>query len=204
MAEGFEKTAFQEAMHESVVGKAVRGAVAEAQQTNKEYWDIRKSIEDRGTVKGFYRHYVDSLDKVVDRMYGGEQLGTLGKLAAANRKLGIRLEGFVKATGLAVGDFVLNTLTWLPRKLSPIGPPRNMLHKMALVKLDIKMAGLGIGATAFRGALEASQGVRTATNVAIHAPEIAIRMAKKKVERVVNWIKKPYAEQKPSMPKARP
>lgn len=204
MAEGFEQTAFQEAMQESVIGKAVRGAITEVKNTHKEYRDIREAIERRGKVSGFYRHYVDSLDKVVNHMYGGEQLGVFGKIAAANRKLGIRLEGLVKATGLAIGDFFLNIITWLPRKVSPIGPPRNLLHRMALVQLDRKMIRLHIGATAFRGALEVSQGVRTATSVAIHAPEIASRMVKKKVERVINWIKNPYAEQKPSMPKARP
>lgn len=203
MAEGFEKTAFQEAMSESIVGKAVRGAVAEAQQTNKDYWDIRQSIQDRATVKGFYGHYVRSLDKVVDVMYGGEQLGMVGKLASANRKLGIRLEGVVKATGLAVGDFALNFLTWLPRKLSPFGPPRNILHRMALAKLDIKLAVRGVGAGLARVGMESSEHVRSKVAAMASVPETAVRMAKRRADRVVNWIKSPFVEQKPMGPKVR-
>lgn len=204
MAEGFERTAFQEAMSESVVGKAVRGAIGEVQQTNKDYWDIKQSIQDRATVKGFYGHYVRSLDKVVDVMYGGEQLGLVGKLAAANRKLAIRLEGVVKATGLAVGDFALNFFTWLPRKLSPFGPPRNILHRMALAKLDIKLAFKGAGAGIARAGMESSEHIRNKAVAVFAAPEIAARMTKKKVDRVVNWVKSPFVEQKPAMPKARP
>lgn len=203
MTEGFEKSTFQEAMSESMVGKAVRGTIQEVQQTNKEYWDIRHSIQDRATVKGFYGHYVRSLDKVVDAMYGGEQLGIIGKLAAANRKLGIRFEGAVKATGLAIGDFALNFLTWLPRKLSPIGPPRNILHRMALAKLDIKLAFKGAQAGVARVGMESSAHVRAKADAMFSAPEVAVRMAKRKVDRVVNWIKSPFAEQNPVNPKAK-
>jgi hypothetical protein len=206
MAEGFEKTTFQEAVSESAVGKAVRGAIAEVQQTNKEYWDIRQDIEGRKNAsgKGVYKHYVENMDKILHHMYAGKELGAVGKVAEFSQKVGARVEAAVVSFGAATLDIPYNVLTWLPRKMSPFGPPKDVFKRLALARFDIKLGLRAAGAGIVRGELSVAKAVRTGAEAVMSAPEVAVRMAKKKVDRVVNWIKSPFAEGKPSTPKARP
>lgn len=206
MAEGFEKTAFQEAVSESAVGKAVRGAIGEVQQTNKEYWEIRQDIDGRKNAsgKGVYKHYVENMDKILHHMYAGKELGLMGKIAEFSQKTGARVEAAVVSFGAATLDIPYNVLTWLPRKLTPFGPPRDAFKRLALARFDVKLGLHAAGAGLLRGELGLAKAVRTGAEAVMSAPEIAVRMTKKKVDRVVNWIKSPFSEQKPTRLKARP
>lgn len=206
MAEGFEKTAFQEAVSESAVGKAVRGAIGEVQQTNKEYWEIRQDIDGRknASCKGVYKHYVENMDKILHHMYAGKELGLMGKIAEFSQKTGARVEAAVVSFGAATLDIPYNVLTWLPRKLTPFGPPRDAFKRLALARFDVKLGLHAAGAGLLRGELGLAKAVRTGAEAVMSAPEIAVRMTKKKVDRVVNWIKSPFSEQKPTRLKARP
>lgn len=206
MAEGFEKTPFQESMSESMVGKAVRGAIGEVQQTNKDYWEIRQDIDGRKNAsgKGIYKHYVENMDKVLHHMYGGKELGAVGKVSEFSQRVGARVEAAVVSFGAATMDIPYNLLTWLPRKLSPFGPPKDAFKRLALAKLDIKLGLKGVSAGLTRGLLSESKRVRQKVEGVLQAPEVVTRMAKRKVDRVVNWIKSPFTEQKPATPKARP
>lgn len=206
MAEGFEKTGFQEAMSESMVGKAVRGAIGEVQQTNKDYWEIRQDIDGRKNAsgKGIYKHYVENMDKILHHMYGGKELGVVGNVLEFKNKIGARVEAATVSFGAATLDMGWNFVTWLPRKMSPLGPPKDLFKRMALAKLDAKLVLRGAGAGLTRGLLSESNRVRQKVEGVLQAPEVLTRMAKRKVDRVVNWIKSPFAEQRPATPKARP
>ena len=161
MAEGFEKTAFQEAVSESAVGKAVRGAIGEVQQTNKEYWEIRQDIDGRKNAsgKGVYKHYVENMDKILHHMYAGKELGLMGKIAEFSQKTGARVEAAVVSFGAATLDIPYNVLTWLPRKLTPFGPPRDAFKRLALARFDVKLGLHAAGAGLLRGEMGLAKAV---------------------------------------------
>lgn len=83
-------------------------------------------------------------------------------------------------------------------------PPKDIFKRLALARFDIKLGLRAVGAGLVRGELSASKAMRKGAEAVVQAPEIAARMVKRRVDRVVNWIKSPFVEQKPMMPKGRP
>lgn len=203
MAEGEERSAAQEAIAESAVGKAVRGAIENAQQTNKEYWDIRKTIEGRRDWHGggMYKHYVANMDRMISFMFAGKELGFVGSVAETFKKASVRVGGAVLSAGSAFADLFYNAATWPLRKLSPFGPPKDLFKRMALAKMDFNIAREAAKAGVARAELGVSKGVRSGIEAVVTAPEVGVKMLKRRVDKVVNWIKAPFTEAKPVMPK---
>lgn len=203
MAEGEERSAVQEAIAESAVGKSVRGAIEHAQQTNKEYWDIRQTIEARRDWHGggLYKHYVANMDKMISFAFKGKELGFIGSIAEAFKKATVRVSGATMAVTSSTADVIYNFFSWPLRKLSPFGPPKDVFKRMALAKMDFNIAREAAKAGVVRTELGLSKGVRTATETAFMAPEIGAKMLKRRVDKVVDWVKSPFVDAKPNMPK---
>lgn len=204
MTESMEQPMSQEAKPESAIGKAVQGAISEVQRTKEDFWDIKQSIDARkgASGRGVYSHYVENMDKIITFMYAGKEMGFVGKVMEVTKKIGARVEAATVAFGAATLDIPYNVLTWLPRKMSPFGPPRDLFKRMALGRFDVKLGLQAVKSGFARGEMAYAKTVRTGAEAVVQAPEIAVRMAKRKVDRVVEWIKRPFEEKKQMSGKA--
>jgi hypothetical protein len=198
MAEG-EMSAVAETMGESKVVQAVRGGVEKAQQANKEYWDIRKTIQDRLKWHGggVYHEHVSNMNKVIDALYNNKDSAFLTRVAAQALKVGVKLEGTALAVGSATLDVMYNSITWLPRKFLPV--PKDVFKRMALGVSEARVAATGAVGSVVAGEMRAVQGVKEGVSAVLTAPEVAKTMMKNRVDKIVDRIKNPRKIEVPAM-----
>lgn len=203
-----ETSAFTEAMSESRVVKGVRGAIEGVQQGNKEYWEIRQTIQDRLKWHGggVYKYHIQHMDQVINALYGGKDAGFWNGVRRFGLKFSSRLEGRILQATSAGADFAYNFLRWfpfgLPSKFLPI--PKDLFKRMALGVSEARVKSFGVIMGGVKGWERGVSNIRKGAEAAITAPEVAKTMLRRRVDHFVDQIKNPNPmksfESKPNKP----
>lgn len=199
MAEGEAVSPMVEALAESKVVRAVVGAVDRTQQRNTEYWEIRKTIQDRLKWHGggVYKQHVQNMDTVINALYKRPDASFWDKVKSFSLKTAARLEGRLLQVSSATLDFFYNSITWLPRKFLPA--PKDVFKRMALGVSVGRAAGQGVALGAVEGWMGGVKAIKRGADTVRTAPEVAATMLKRRVDSVVDQIRNPNRVEKAGM-----
>ncbi len=185
----------QEARPESKVVHRVKEAASVAfektKAANKEYWEIRKSIQEKMAWHGggVYRQHVENMDKVTNFMFGPGEKGFGRKVLEASNKIGTRLTGAVFVGAAATADIAYNLATWPFRLFVPI--PKDIFKRGALLASNAVVASRAVGAGVIGTETAVVKGSRAVGEAVWTAPEVAATMAERRVNEIIEKIKKP-------------
>ncbi|OGG29033.1 hypothetical protein A2973_01700 [Candidatus Gottesmanbacteria bacterium RIFCSPLOWO2_01_FULL_49_10] len=205
MSENGEMLPEQEVQAESPVVSKVKGAMERswegAKETNKEYWEIRKAMQERLDWHGggLYRLYVENMDKVTEMVWGKGDRGLGSRIMEVNDKMWTRLKGMFIASTSAATDLAYNAVTWPARLFLPI--PKDIMKRFAIGNIYSRIAIRGAVTGVAAGEMAAVRGARAVGEAAVTAPEVAAVMLKRRAERAVHNILHPG--RKPSAPMAK-
>lgn len=203
MAEISEQPSANEVKKEPRVVEKVKQGIHKAweaiQADNKEYWEIRQSIQDRLAWhgRGVYKYYVENMDKVTNAMWGSKEPKFGNKVVEVGAKIKTRMAGALLAGSSATLDIFYNVATWPARQVLPI--PKDIFKRRALLQTMDKM----VARTAVEGGMITAgavasvepgivKGIKGLTEAVVTAPEVAAKMTAKRVHAIVEKIKKPH------------
>lgn len=194
MSETGETPVEKESTQSKVVRKAkeaTHSAYEKTKETNREYWEIRKSIQEKMAWHGggVYRQHVENMDKVTNIMFGPGEKGFGRKVLEASNKIGTRLTGAVFAGAAATADIAYNLATWPFRLFVPI--PKDIFKRGALLASNAVVASRAVGAGIIGADVAVVKGARAVGEAAWTAPEVAATMAERRVNQIIEKIKKP-------------
>lgn len=183
---------------ESTKSKVVRGvkeaihtAFEKTKATNSEYWEIRKSIQEKMAWHGggVYRQHIENMDKLTNVMFGYGEKGFGKKVLEASFKMGTRLAAAPIIGAAAAADITYNLATWPFRLFVPI--PKDIFKRNILLLSNASVAGSAVGAGVVGAEVAAVKGARAVGEAVWTTPEVAATMAKKRIDAIVEKIKKP-------------
>lgn len=195
MSENGEMLPEQEVQAESPVVSKVKGAMERswegAKETNKEYWEIRKAMQERLDWHGggIYRLHVENMDKITEMVWGHGDRGVGAKFMEIFDKTWTRLHGAGLAFGSAASDLIYNAASWPLRLFLPI--PKDMFKRFAIGHIYTGVAMRGAVSGVAAGEMAAVRGARAVGEAAVTAPEVAAVMLKRRAERAVYNILHP-------------
>lgn len=202
MSEVRENPSQEEIKTESPIVKSVKDAMGNAlektKETNREYWEIRKALQERLDWHGggIYKMYVENMDKVTNVVWGRGDRGLGSRIMEVKDRVTTRLGGAFLASTSASADLLYNAATWPVRWFLPI--PKDVFKRFAIAEIyHMTIANaIGGGALAASGAvlgLEPAliRGTRTVGEAAITAPEVAATMVKRRAEKALYNILHP-------------
>lgn len=176
----------------SKVKEATESVWKNAKGVAKEYADIRKEMDSRLDWHGggVYRRWVKDIDAISTSIINKNKKNPLRYIAAGiNSGVG-RLWAAPGSLLIATLDIPYNIITYPARKISAF-PPKDLIKRAFLTVEDTLTGGI----LALRGAsrvAEASSNVqRAAVETVLTAPEIAVTMAKRRVDAITQKILHP-------------
>lgn len=177
------------------VKHAIRGAWESTKETNREYWEIRKELQERLAWHGggVYKMYVENMDKITEMIWGKGDQGLSHKFLEMNDKVWTRLKGTGIAAGAASLDIIYNAASWPVRLFLPI--PKDLFKRVAIGSVMGRVGGRVAIAGAVGAEMGISRGAKAVGEAAVTAPETVAIMAKRRVDRIIENIKKPKVQE---------
>lgn len=199
MTETGERPIPEEVKPEAPVVQKAKGAIEKAwdgiKATNQEYWEIREALHKRLRWHGggVYKHYVETMDLITKAFWGSGERSIFKRVMELNAKIQARLKGAALAFTTASADIAWNVASWPLRLFLPI--TKDPFKRLAILRTYTTAVERGVlGGVVVGGAqveMGVVKGIKAGAEAAVTAPEVGVIIAKRRINKIIEHIKRP-------------